>query len=106
MIYARSRITTMLSLTYQNYSQFIDSDFKDDLVINFHKKKYADAPTNQRLVKPIKLRIPADVIDLIEKMSSQEEFPVLQRLRIMIETFQDQVNLDEIVFNLDYYPKN
>ena len=105
MIYARARITTMLSLTYDNYSQFMDSDTKDDLVINFHKKKYAE-PTNQRLVKPIKLTIPADVIDLIEKMPSQEEFPVLQRLRIMIETFQGQVNLNEIDFNQDYFPKN
>lgn len=88
-------------MSFKNYSQFIDADCKEDLVINFHARKYMEPATNQRLVKPYRLRIPADILHMMEKQSSLEESRVITALKKFIGDFQSKVETDEYIFSND-----
>lgn len=88
-------------MSFKNYSQFIDADFKEDLVINFHARKYMGPAMNQRLVKPYRLRVPADILHMMEKQSSLEESRVITALKKFIENFQSEIEIDEYLFSND-----
>lgn len=101
MNYVRSRLITILEINFKNYSQFIDTDYKEDLVVNFHARKYMEPATNQRIVKPHRLRIPADILYMMEKQSSLEERRVITALKKFIGNFQSEVECNEYIFSND-----
>lgn len=60
--------TNLVGRFNDDYSVFINNETTNDLVLNFHKRKYHNDMDNQINVKPIVVRVSTDVLSDISEM--------------------------------------
>lgn len=60
--------TNLVGRFNDDYSVYLNNETTNDLVLNFHKRKYHNDMDNQINVKPIVVRVSTDVLSDISEM--------------------------------------
>lgn len=70
---------------YDGYSVYLNNEITNDLVLNFHERKYHNDMDNQVLVKPIVVRVSTDVLSDISEMPNFINGMAITRIGNFIE---------------------
>jgi hypothetical protein len=64
----KTQIKSAFTVRFKSHSIYLNNETTNDLVLNFHERKYRSDMENQRHMKPIVVRIPTDVLSDISEM--------------------------------------
>lgn len=97
----KNRIKSTFSVRFKDYSIYLNNETTNDLVLNFHERKYRSDMENQRHIKPIIVRISTDVLSDIGEMKNFVNGIAINRVGDYIE-----INLKDNLSMLIDVPTN